>query len=142
MDKNVLFEIKMLHNKIARRAFKEIKTNCMKTVSIIQMKVMAFLFENSDKVVFQKDIEKHLGLRRSTVSGILQTMEKNELVKRFDSESDARSKKIIITKKARLLHEQGIIAFDRLNKQIVEGISQEKLDVFFDVLKQMKENLE
>lgn len=142
MDRNVLFEIKGLQNKIARRAFQEIKLNCDNTVSIIQMKVMVFLFENRDKVIFQKDIEKYLGLRRSTVSGILQTMEKNELIKRFDSECDARSKKIVITKKAKQLHEQGKIAFDNLNKKIVEGIRQEKLDVFLDVLNKMKENLE
>ena len=44
---------------------------------------MRYLFINMDKEIYQKDIEKNFVVRRSTASGILDTMEKNGMKKSF-----------------------------------------------------------
>ena len=38
--------------------------------------IIGYLADNRDKDIFQKDIENKFSIRRSTVSGILQLMEK------------------------------------------------------------------
>ena len=55
-----------------------------------------------DKVVFiiRKDIEEEFQIRKSTVTGILQLMEKNGFIYRESVEKDARLKRIVPTKKA------------------------------------------
>ena len=52
-----------------------------------------------DKEIYQKDIEKNFVVRRSTASGILDTMEKNGMLMRIPSDFDARSKRIVLTDK-------------------------------------------
>ena len=62
-----------------------------------QIKIIKYLFFNSDKIIYQKDIEKELGLRGSTASGILNTMEKNNFIIRLKCNGDARKKQIKLT---------------------------------------------
>lgn len=47
----------------------------------------------------QRDLEKELCLRRSTISGIIDTMEREALVKRMPSPLDKRTKALVLTSK-------------------------------------------
>ena len=62
--------------------------------------IIGYLADNRDKDIFQKDIENKFSIRRSTVSGILQLMEKKGYVKREGVAYDARLKKLTLTEKA------------------------------------------
>lgn len=44
--------------------------------------VIVYLAHNSDRDVFQRDLEERFNVRRSTVSNILSLMEKKGLIKR------------------------------------------------------------
>ena len=54
------------------------------------------LIYNLNPETYENDIEKLIESRRSTTSGILNTMEKNNLIKRVDSKKDARKKQIVL----------------------------------------------
>lgn len=142
MDRHVLFEIKMLQNAIVRDTLGKINKERGVCPSLIQVEMMVYLLNNEKNKVYQRDLEQVFKLRRSTISGILQTMEKNGMIKRIDSVNDARVKRIVLTSKAKSLHEKGLRMFRELESKVVQGIEQEKLDVFFDVLEQMKKNIE
>lgn len=142
MDRHVLFEIKMLHNAIVRDTLGKINKERGVFPSLIQVEMMVYLLNNEKRKVYQKDLEQVFKLRRSTISGVLQTMEKNGMIKRIDSANDARVKRIVLTAKAKTLHEKGVNMFRKLESKVVQGIDQEKLDVFLDVLEQMKKNME
>lgn len=66
-------------------------------VSPMQVMIMNYLLKTKGKV-FQQDICDTFNLRRSTVSGILTTMEKNDIIVRIPSASDPRKKEIKLTK--------------------------------------------
>ncbi len=68
--------------------------------------IMGFLYENREKDVFQRDLQNHFSVRRSTVTGILQLMEKNGLIIRRTVDWDARLKKLELTPKALEMHER------------------------------------
>ena len=55
---------------------------------------------------------------------------------------DARLKKLILTQKSLEIHNVIINDLKNFEKQLVLGISEEELDVFFKVLAKMKENIE
>ena len=59
---------------------------------------MNYLLKNQDIPVFQQDICDTFNLRRSTVSGILTTMEKNDIIVRMMSLNDPRKNEIKLTK--------------------------------------------
>ena len=55
------------------------------SISPVQLKILHYLLMHSKDIVFQRDIEKAIDYRRSTTSGILNTMEKNNLIKNSSS---------------------------------------------------------
>lgn len=72
----------------------------------VQGWIIGYLYENRDKEIFQRDIQNQFSIRRSTVTGILQLMEKNGLITRSSVERDARLKKLELTPCAIDLHER------------------------------------
>ena len=103
---------------------------------------MGYFFRNRDKDIFQKDFEQEFNIRRSTASSILSLMEKNDLIKRESVPHDGRLKKITLTEKS--LKIQSIVddAFDRFEKTMKQGISDEELQVFYTVLDKINNNME
>lgn len=103
--------------------------------------LLRYLYENQERDVFQRDIEKAFSISRSMVTVTLQLMEKNGLIRRESVVQDARLKRIVLTQKARDLHRQieaDILAFE---SNLARGISEEEQEVFLRVAKKMQENL-
>lgn len=63
----------------------------------MQMSVIDFLTLFYDQEIFQKDIEHEFNIRRSTASTLLKRMEDKGLVRRVESNKDARQKQVILT---------------------------------------------
>ena len=102
--------------------------------------VIGYLYDNRDRDVFQRDIEKQFSVRRPTMTEILKLMEKNGLVIREKCESDARLKRIKLTEKALLIHERHekhIVSFENA---LLEGISDEELAVWFAISQKIEQN--
>ena len=68
--------------------------------------LLRYLYENQERDVFQRDIEKAFSISRSSVTVTLQLMEKNGLIRRESVVQDARLKRIVLTQKAKDLHQQ------------------------------------
>ena len=94
---------------IARYFLKQIEIEKLSKPTPTQMQIMDYFLDNNKKEIFQKDLEDILHLRRATVSGVLQTMEKNKLIQRVTDEEDTRIKKIILNKKAKKIFEKKCI---------------------------------
>ncbi len=103
---------------------------------------IGYFYRNRDRDIFQKDFEREFDIRRSTASSILSLMEKNGLITRESVPYDARLKKIVLTQKSVEVHKVVTEAFDRMEKEIGEGISDEELEVFFRVLDKININSE
>jgi len=82
-----------------------------------------------------------LNLRRATVSGVLQTMEKNGLIERITDSSDARVKRIILNSKAKNLFQEMEKEMVDIEEIVIRGIPKEELEVFSTVLDKMKNNI-
>ncbi len=104
--------------------------------------VIGYLYENLDKDVYQRDIEKQFSVRRSTMTEILKLMEKNGLVERIKDENDARLKKIRLTETALKIHESHKKGIENFENYIRKGIDDEEMKVFFKVVEKISKNLE
>ena len=142
MDKMVGSSIKKVDNMISREVIKETKNKKI-IISPIQIRILKYILNNSDKKeIFQRDIEYNFEIRRSTTSGILNTMEKNKLIERKISELDKRKNKIVLTKYGKELFYKIDRDISKLEEKIVNNISKKELDIFFKVIDKIIYNLE
>lgn len=141
MERKIPFEIKTLDNMINRKICENEKRRHDKSISHVHVSILKYLYQNRDKTVYQSDIEKKIGVRRSTISGILKTMEKMDFIKRVDSDSDARKKEIFLTNKSINKYKEMEKKVTQFETLLTNGISYEELNVFFSVIDKLKENL-
>lgn len=141
MKRKVAFEIKKLDNLIDRKICQNIKKEKVINISHVQARILRYLFVNKDKIIYQSDIEKEMDLRRSTISGILKTMEKNGLIKREDSKNDTRKKEVSLTDLSTQKHKEMKEKINKFEKEMLKGISLEEEKVFFRVIDKLSNNL-
>ena len=139
MEKDVLYELKMLQIEIMRKAHS--KGEMCVPKNPMQFKIMKYLLVNSNNVVYQKDLEEITNTRKSTLSGVLDTMEKNNIIKRINSENDLRKNRIVLTEEALKKEQEFKKYIKSVNKKVIEGIDNKKLDVFLSVVNAIKENV-
>ena len=110
-------------------------------ITPIQGRIIMFIYE-SKKDICQRDIEHSIYCKKSTISVILKTMEKNNLITRVGSMTDSRCNIIKLTKSsldiAKILQED----MKKINKILGENITKNEYIIFSDVLKKINDNLE
>lgn len=134
------------HMRVARTAILEkIQIQGAGTITDVQGRIVSYLYsalcENKMEAVFQKDIEKHFNIRRSTATVILKRMEKNDLITRKISNSDARMKLIQLTEKSRAMYPIAYAEILKAEKQARRGISEKELAIFFKVIEKITSNI-
>lgn len=137
--KFVGYEIHTLDNMIGRRI-----SALSEKDGLTQMQgwIIGYLYDHSSVDVFQKDIEAQFHIARSTATGILKLMEKRGFLYRESVSSDARLKRLVLTDKG-IGHQLTVMRnLDHMEHMLKEDIPKEHLDIFIDVIHQMKRNIE
>ena len=140
MNKSICEEIKKIDNLTIRKMILLTKQEGLDTLSPSQLMIIKYLSE-SDKDVYQKDLEKSFPLRKSTICGIIKTMQKNGLIKLTNSKEDLRSKKIELTSLSKTIDIKIKNCFKVFDKLIIKDIDLNDLEVFFKVCLQIQNNL-
>lgn len=140
-NKSVLKEIKTLTDQAFGIAGKPENSNFPK-LSSTQLLIMDYILEHQGEAILQKDLEDVLKLTRATVSSVLGTLEKYNIIERAIADKDTRTKKIVLTSKAKEFYDYGKEKMIKLESQVTEGITKEESEVFFKVVEKMKNNLE
>ncbi|MBP1041789.1 MarR family transcriptional regulator [Vagococcus sp. BWB3-3] len=96
---------------------------------------------SSTTSVFQKDLESEFNIRRSTATGILQVLEKNNLIDRQTSKQDARLKKIILTAEGQVVFKDRRRELDAIDQHLIKGVSSQDLKTFYSVVDQIYLNI-
>lgn len=141
-NKYIGMEISKLSN-MMKRSCKKDETD--KTEDEITSKngwIIGYIAENKDKDIFQKDIEKKFLIRRSTVSGILQLMEKKGYILRESVNHDARLKKLTLTNKSWDYLNRTMEKIDENETILRSGLSDEEINTLFAILDKIKNNID
>lgn len=136
------FQVRMLSNLIKRQVDQTVFQGREKPATGMQGWVIGYLYGNRDKDVFQRDLQEQFSIRRSTVTGILQLMEKNGLITRTSVKQDARLKKITLTPKAIEMHEQIIKGIQSVENKISAGLTPEERKTFIELCEKIRANIE
>ncbi len=140
-DDKIIYQIKMLEKLIFRYFFSDLDCDCSQMPTPTQMQIIEYILMNDDCQIYQKDLEEILNLRRATVSGVLQTMEKNNLIQRVTNSNDARTKKIILNEKAKKIFTESQNKVKEVEEILIKNISKEELNKFLEVLNKMIQSL-
>ena len=102
-NKEIGFKIHTLDLILRRRMLANAKENGIDEASAMHGWIVGVIYDSKEDI-FQKDIEARCHIARSSVTGILQLMEKNGYIKRESVDYDARLKKLVLTEKGVSLH--------------------------------------
>ena len=134
----ILFKLKDLDKIIVRSLLDQEKLELLPSPT--QMQIIEYII-NSDEEVLQCDLEKAIKLRRATISRVLKTMEKKNLITRVISSKDARVKKIILSDKTKKMYLESKAKLEALEELITSNISDNEINIFLEVMNKMQENL-
>ena len=134
-------ELRTLDNMMSRNLMTAVRERGLDELTAMHGWILGYLCRNEGKDIFQKDIEAEFKIGRSTVTNILQLMEKKGYIRRESVPYDARLKKLVLTDTGRELHLKTKDTIDILEAQTTEGISKEDLETFYRVIDQLKNNV-
>ena len=137
MSKNLGVLINKIANQLKRKMDKEMNENYNLTKT--QSLVLSYI--NSNKEIYQKDIEKRFSIRRSTATEILNLMEKRNLIKRTPSKIDKRLNNIEITEEGIKLEKVGKEKIKELEKHMTKSLTKEEKKELIRLLEKVEQNL-
>lgn len=143
MDKPMLV-FKRFGHQIHLMVQKEAKRCGIEFMGGPQGQVLRFLDhrEHEQELTLIKDIEQELKITKSVASNLVKRMVQNGLVELEASPSDKRAKFVHLTEKSRSQMQQVKSFFDRIDRSLLDGVSEEKLAVFEEVMGQLQANIE
>ena len=141
MNIDIIDEIKSLHTHMIRKLFTiETIGNSIRPKPL-QIAILAFLIENKDKNINQKDLEIEFEISKAAISDVLNTMENAKLITRVCEEHDARKRRIVLTEEAYEIYEEMVKTKQEAIDSIIKDISDDDLKKFLEVTEKLKENM-
>lgn len=105
-----------------------------------QFKILMMLYRNQDKEIRQADIEADFSMTNPTVTGIIQNLEKKNLVRRVANPKDKRSKVLVLTERAHQMEPEMKELAKQRESQITKNLTEEECDLLANLLKKILEN--
>lgn len=132
-------EITIFANRIHRSISKEA---AQYGVTGVQSRIIGFIYHNSNKRdIFQRDIEEELDIRRSSVTSVLQLMEKNGYIKRASVSEDARLKKIILTEKGLEIQKNVYEFILKFEKSLRDELSNDEMKILVSLIDRLSKKI-
>lgn len=108
--------------------------------AIVNGRIIGYL-HNADKDIYQKDLERVVGLTKSAVSTILTRLQAKGYIERQSVEGDARLKKIVLTPYGEEIRESLIKSLDEVDQNFVKGLTQKEQKELVRMLRVVYRNM-
>ena len=132
-------KVEMLSRQIRRKVDESISSQ---DLTAKQAMILLVIYDLSKvKDVYAKDIEDTFDMRRATVTGILQLMEKNGIIVREENNVDGRLKRIRLTQKAINLRLKMKKNIQKVESNLLSDLSKEEIETFLKIMEKMSHNL-
>lgn len=138
------FGLKMKHinNLITKKVYALFTDDEYQFVSHSSFLVMNYLYENKEREVTQKDIEKALMINRATTSKMLLLLEQKGFIRRMGSTEDGRRKIVILTEKGNDFRIHNLLKADELNQFFAKVLSDEDFIAFDRIYEKLRSALD
>lgn len=110
-------------------------------LTCIQGLVLHFIIvESEQRDIFPKDLEEFLEIKGSSVTSLINNLERGGYLRRESLATDGRYKKLVLTKKTREIQEDILRRVYDYMRDMFAGIPEEDLKTFESVIFQMSKN--
>ena len=135
-------QIRRVSNLIFRKINQFSRANGVEQGTPMHGWIVEYLYAHRDAPVFQRDIEREFSITRSTVTNILQLMERKGYIERQSVPQDARLKMLVLTEKGRELHEKTMLSLHQTDKFVAGLLTEEENAELLRLLNKLKEGLQ
>lgn len=136
-------ENKRLFGKICylqRQLYREINRELAEQgITPVKLQTLIYLVKNErvNNEVCQRDIERELNLRPSSVSALLKSLERDEYLIRTFRDGDARTKYLELTEKGRKLCKDNKLFMEKCDETVQSALSDKEQDELQNLLKKI-----
>ena len=126
-------QMRRVNNLISRRVNYYSRLNGVEDVTAMHGWILAYLYNCRDREVFQRDIERAFSITRSTVTNILQLMEKKGYIRRMSVPQDDAGA---------LAHQQIMLSLRQTDQYISGLLTEEENAELLRLLNKLRTGLE
>ena len=141
MHAHIGYQVKTLNNMITKKIIAYSSESEIDEVTVMHGWILGYLYDNRDKEIFQKDIEKEFEINKSTVTCIIKLMEKKGYIQRQSVEYDGRLKKVKLTEMGEKSHIEAVRSIKKVEEILRQDIPDEELGNFFNTINKLKSNI-
>ena len=134
-------QIRRVDNLIFRKINQFARENGVEQATPMHGWIIEYLYRHRDAAVFQRDIEREFSITRSTVTNILQLMERKGYITRQSVEQDARLKQLVLTEKGRQFHENTMLALHQTDEYVAGLLTEEENTELLRLLNKLRDAL-
>ena len=136
-NNDIGFYLRKLNNHIQKRSHSFYNRKEIKECSLSNLWVIDYLTDNSDKDIYQKDIETEFSINRATASKMLTLMEEKNFITRIPCEEDGRLKKIKVLPEGEKLKSICLAIRKEMEKELSFSLTQEEVETLKNILKKL-----
>ena len=137
----IVLELRSLNNMIRRYFESSSRRREIESVTGNNGWIIGYLADHQGQDIYQRDIEEHFTITRSTTSKVLSLMEQKGLIQKQAVAQDARLKRIVLTPKAWDIREIMLEDRNQLEETLLQGFQPEEKAAMLAYLRRMKENI-
>ena len=119
-------QIRWVDNLIFRKINQFARANGVEQATPMHGWIIEYLYRHREEQVFQRDIEREFSITRSTVTNILQLMERKGYIQRQSVPQDARLKQLVLTEEGVRFHENTILSFHQTDDYVANLLTEEE----------------
>lgn len=135
-------QLRRVNNLISRKINQFGRENEVEEVTPMHGWILAYLYHRREESVFQRDIERDFSITRSTVTNILQLMERKGYIQRRSVPQDARLKQLVLTEAGARVHEKTMQSLRQTDAFVSDLLTQEENAEMLRLLNKLQEGLQ
>lgn len=141
MERSIAKELRSLSNLIMRYLENSSIKKCVDKITGTNGWIIGYIANNSERDVFQKDLEGEFGITRSTASRVVELMVQKGLIERKSVPEDGRLKKLTLTPKAIEVFE--LMEQDKrmMEAKLTKGFTDEEIQLLNSYIHRMQQNM-
>ncbi len=135
-------QLRRVDNLILRKVNQMARANDVEQTTPMHGWIMGYLYHRQDEPVFQRDIEREFSITRSTVTNILQLMERKGYIQRQSVPQDARLKQLVLTTEGIRLHEKTVLSLRQTDEFVSSLLTEEENAELLRLLEKLRQGLQ
>ena len=135
-------QMRRVNNLIFRKINQFARANGVEQATPMHGWIIEYLYRHREEQVFQRDIEREFSITRSTVTNILQLMERKGYIERQSVPQDARLKRLVLTEKGACIREKTMQALHQTDEFVESLLTPEENAELLRLLNKLRKGLQ